>query len=102
MCKAIPIKKNIPEKYILREAPEGQVRTTDAVCKKCIYSAQIGAGERYIACMYADKENKCRSLEPDYVHGYCKYFKKGKRKVGDQFKRTFFKAELDARHLKER
>lgn len=103
MCKAIPIKAKIPEQHFaLRETPEGQVKATDKVCRRCVYSSQIGAGDHYVGCMYADKEHHCRTLEPDYIHGYCKYFKKGKRKTGDPFRTTYTKAEVGRWTMQER
>ena len=103
MCKATPIQKNIPERqYVIREAPEGQTKVSDKICKRCIYHSAFGVGEHLIACMYADKEHHCRSLEPDYISGYCKYYKKGKRKTGEPFRSTYFRAEVAPWTLHER
>lgn len=103
MCNAIPIKANIPEQHFtLREAPEGQVRVSDKVCKKCIYHTLFGVSDRLIGCMYADREHHCRTLDADYVHGYCKYFQKGKRKVGEPFRQTYTKAEVGRWTMQER
>jgi hypothetical protein len=100
---AIPIRKNIPEQtYALRETPEGQVRVSDKVCKKCIYHTLFGVSDRLIGCMYADREHHCRTLDADYVHGYCKYFQKGKRKTGEPFRSTYFRAEVAPWTLHER
>ena len=86
----------------VNSAPKGQIKVTDKVCRRCVYSSQIGAGDHYVGCMYADKEHHCRTLEPDYVHGYCKYFKKGKRKTDDPFRSTYFRAEVAPWTLHER
>jgi len=87
---------------IPKKAPEGQIKVTDRMCRRCMYSSQIGAGDHYVGCMYADKEHHCRTLDPDYVHGYCKYFKKGPRKTDDPYRSTYFRAELPPRALHER
>ena len=103
MCKAIPIKANIPEQHFaLRETPEGQVKVSDKVCRKCIYRTNFGVGEHYVACMYADREHHCRTLDADYVHGYCKYYKKGKRKPGRSFNNNNLYIEMPSKALKER
>lgn len=103
MCKATPIKKNIPERqYVIREAPEGQTKISDKVCKRCMYHCLFGVSDRIVACMYADKEHHCRSLDDDYVHGYCKYYKKGKRKPGRSFNNNNLYIEMPSKAWKER
>lgn len=94
MCKAIEIKAKARQP-VHREAPKGQVRTTDNVCRRCLYHTVIGAGEKHIACVYADRAHHCRTLDPDYVRGFCKYFTKGKRKTGESFTSSW-------RYLQER
>ena len=85
-----------------REIPKGQIKVTDKICKRCIYHSAFGVGERLIACMYADKEHHCRSLEPDYLKGYCKYYKKGKRLKGNQFNNKNLYIDMPGRALHER
>lgn len=101
MNKATLIKKYISERN-LGDIPEGQVRTTDKTCRKCKYSSQIGAGDHYVGCMYADIEHHCRTLEPDYVSGYCKHFTKGKREPIKRFNNNNLYIEMSGRAIHEK
>ena len=50
----------------------------DSVCRRCKYHSKVGAGEYFIACMYAAWEGKCRTLEEGYIPGRCRHFTPGK------------------------
>jgi hypothetical protein len=63
--------------------PKGYKVASDALCRKCLYHTDISVKDPVVACMYADRVGKCRSLEDGYIHGLCNHFKRGKATHAD-------------------